>query len=173
MPSERAPIRGQVARVLNAREIAINRGADHGVDEGMRFSVLDPAGEDIEDPETGEVLGSVYRPKVEVRIVLVREKLSIGRTFKKRRVNVGGQGIPGTGGLSGLFQPPRWETRYQTFKTDDTTLWEQIDESKSFVKSGDPVEQVLEPEELEDDGQAPIHARDVGQELSPEESATD
>jgi hypothetical protein len=166
---ERAPIRGQVARVLNSREIAINRGAQHGVREGMKFAVLDPSAEDVEDPETGEILGSVYRPTVEVKVVIVKDKLSIARTFKAHQMNVGGKGVGGLG-VAQLFEPPKWETRYETLKTEEKT-WEDISESQSYVKTGDPVEQVLDVE-VDPADQAPAHAADVGEGFAEESADT-
>lgn len=157
MASER--IRGRVARVLNSREIAINRGEEHGVTEGMRFAVLSDAGENIEDPESGEILGSVYRAKIEVKIVTVKARLSIGRTFKVNRRNVGGQGI-GAMALGRAFEPPKWVEEHETLKTEETT-WEDIDESESFVHTGDPVEQVLE--NADDGNSSGTHATEVGE----------
>lgn len=148
-------IRGRVARVLNSREIAINRGAEHGVTEGMRFAVLSDAGENIEDPDTGEVLGSVFRSKVEVRIVSVKEKLSIGRTFKTFRRNIGGQGFA----FGKAFEPPNWIKEHETLKTEEKT-WEDIDESESYVKTGDPVEQLVDKD---DDDASGTHPTEVGE----------
>jgi hypothetical protein len=161
--ASREPIQGQVARILNSREIAINRGAEHGVREGMKFAVLDPTAEDIRDPESNEVLGSVYRPRVEVKVVIVKDKLSIARTFKRYQVNVGGSGLGGVMNLK-AFEAPKWETRYETLKTDEQT-WEDISESQSFVKTGDPVEEVLETAE-EPSGRPSTHATDAGEQLS-------
>ena len=62
------PIRGKVARILNSRDMVINVGSGSGVVVGMRFDVMDARGEDVEDPDTGEVLGSVERSKVRVEI---------------------------------------------------------------------------------------------------------
>lgn len=138
--STEGPIRGQVARVLNARELVINRGSSHGVRKGMKFDVLDPKAEDIPDPETGEILGSINRPKVRVEVARVEEKLALARTFQKWEVNVGGSSS--IAGLSRIFAPPKYVTRYETLKTDEST-WEDLDESESYVKSGDPVVQVL------------------------------
>ncbi len=158
MASER--IRGRVARVLNAREIAINRGEEHGVTEGMCFAVLSDAGENIEDPETGEALGSVYRAKVEVKIVTVKARLSIGRTFKVHRRNVGGQGL-GSMALARAFEPPKWEEQQETLKTEEST-WEDLDESESYVHTGDPVEQVLDDGDEDASG---THATEIGEEF--------
>src|SRR5437867_1472509 len=116
--SERPPIEGRVARILNLRELAINRGSADGVREGMIFDVLDPKAEDIADPETGEVLGSVYRPKVQVKVFALEERLSLARTFHSTRVNLGGGGL---GGLAKAFEPPKWIERHETLKTSEST----------------------------------------------------
>lgn len=137
------PITGKVARILNSREMALNVGSEHGVKEGMYFDVLDPTGEDITDPDTGEVLGSVTRPLVRVCVTKVMEKLSVASTFKRTQVNVGGHGIGLETSFARMLMPPKWVTKYETLKTDEKT-WEDLPESKSYVKSGDPVVQVLE-----------------------------
>ena len=59
---------------------------------GMRFAVLDPAGENVQDPDTGEILGSVQRPKVQVEITQVSDKIAVARTYRSYGVNVGGDG---------------------------------------------------------------------------------
>jgi hypothetical protein len=143
------PIRGKVARVLNSREIALNIGSSSGVRIGMYFDVMDPKGENIIDPDTTEILGSIERSKVRVLITKVQEKLSIASTYRKTEVNVGGQGISLTG-FSRALMPPQWVRKYETLKTDEQT-WEDLDESKSIVKTGDPVVQVLEQQQDEVD----------------------
>lgn len=142
------PIKGKVAKVLNSREIAMNIGSIHGVAHGMHFVVLDPKGEDITDPDSGEVLGSVERPKVKVRVIDVKERLSIASTFKETRKNVGGENMIGLslGSFSQQLMPPKWVTKYETLKTNERT-WEDLDEEHSYVKTGDPIKQVLEEEE--------------------------
>jgi hypothetical protein len=138
-----APIRGKVARILNSRELAINVGTNDGVVTGMYFDVLDPKGEDITDPDTGEILGSIDRPKVRVQVVKVHERLSVASTYKKQEMNVGGRGTGlNVGGLADLFMPPKYVTKYETLKTTEKT-WEDLDEKESFVKTGDPVVQVI------------------------------
>ena len=75
------PIRGKVARVLNKHEIAINIGAAQGVAVDMYFDVTDANELDIEDPDTGEVLGSIARGKIRVKITHVQEKLSVAAAY--------------------------------------------------------------------------------------------
>jgi hypothetical protein len=142
----RDPIRGKVARVLNSRELALNLGSEHGVRIGMFFDILDPKGDNITDPDTGEIIGSIERAKVRVKVVSVQARLSVASTYKKERVNIGGSGSLvgfGSSGLSKLFLPPEYITQYETLKTQERT-WEDLSEDESYVKSGDPVVEVQE-----------------------------
>lgn len=141
-------IRGKVARILTSRELVINVGSKDGVTVGMYFDVMDPKGEDITDPDTLEVLGSIPRPKIRVQVMAVQERLAVAATFKKKQINVGGQGssFAAAAGLAALLTPPKWVTTYETLRTTEKT-WENLDEKESFVKTGDPVVQVLEGEE--------------------------
>jgi len=143
MPTSSGPIRGKVAQILNSRELVINVGERNGVVAGMYFDILDPKGEDVKDPDTEEVLGSVARPKVRVKITKVQERLSIATTFRKEKINIGGQGLDIEFGFTRFLMPPKWVTKYETLKTSEAT-WEDLDEEKSYVKTGDPVIQVAE-----------------------------
>lgn len=136
-------IEGKVARVLNSRELVVNRGSEHGVRRGMVFEVLDDTGSEIRDPETGEIIGSVFRPKVRVRVMSVEPLLAVASTYRVRQKNVGGTGGWGlTGNLTGLMSaPPKWVEVPETFKSEEAA-WENLDESKSYVKTGDPVREV-------------------------------
>lgn len=138
-----AAIRGKVARILNSRELVLNVGSAKGVIAGMYFDILDIKGEDILDPDSGELLGSIERPKVRVQVTSVEERLSVASTYKKKTINVGGRGS-GTNllGLSDLFMPPKYIEKHETLKTTEKT-WEDLSESESYVKTGDNVIQVL------------------------------
>lgn len=145
------PIRGKVAQVLNMREIAINKGASDGVGVGMYFDVMDPKEQDIKDPDTGEVLGSVERPKFRLKIIHVQDKLSVASTYKSERVNVGGSAVSirqamGFGPIARALMPPNWGTKYETLQKTGKTP-DAIDEESSLVKTGDLVVQVLEAEQ--------------------------
>lgn len=144
-------IRAKVARILNSREIAITAGTQQGVVVGMYFDVMDVKGEDITDPDTGEVLGSIERPKVRVQVTQTQEKISVASTFKKQNVNVGGSFgfMEDVGVISKALMPPKYVVKYETLKTAEKT-WEDLNESQSYVKSGDPVVQVIEELDLED-----------------------
>lgn len=134
-------IRGKVAQILNTRELVINLGSDNGVTPGMYFDVMDPKVTDIEDPDTGEILGSIERPKVRVKISRVETRLSMASTYRSKRINIGGRDI-NSGFLSQILGPPKWVTKYENLKTQEKT-WEDLDEKESYVKIGDPVVQVI------------------------------
>lgn len=138
------PIRGKVARILNVRELALNVGQQDGTRVGMLFDILDATGHEIEDPDTGEVIGSVNTPKVRVKVKLVEDRISIATTYKSKRVNIGGQGR-GIAAVLGGFDtsPPQWVTEYETLRTNEDTL-EELAEEDSYIATGDLAVQVLE-----------------------------
>ena len=137
------PIHGKVARVLTTREVALNRGSTDGVRSGMVFKILTPKGSKIEDPDTGEVIGSVELEKARVRVTSVQDRVSVASTFRTHRVNVGGSGIALSGISDRMFTPPKWETRIETLIADENAT-EDLPEEESFVRTGDPVVQVLD-----------------------------
>lgn len=142
------PIRGLVAQILTNRDLVINRGKEAGVEVGMKFAVLNSQGVNITDPESGEELGSVPLAKVIVQVTRVEPKLSVARTFKKRRRNVGGSGallssLSVTAGLTNMFEPPKWVDEWETLRTAQKPDITELSESDSYVKIGDPVEEVV------------------------------
>ena len=138
------PIRGKVARVLNEREIAINRGTANGVTIGMYFDVMDVHNENIIDPDTDEVLGPIERSKVRVEVTHVQEKLSVAKTYRGKQVNIGGSGGLGSlGPFARALMPSEWITKYETLKKTGETVSE-LDEENSYVNIGDLVVQVIE-----------------------------
>jgi hypothetical protein len=143
MPSQ-LPIRGKVARVLNTREVAINKGLKDGVEVGMIFKILHTKGLSIADPDTGEPLGSVELEKVKVKVTIVQEMIAVASTYRTRRVNVGGSGFA----FGSVFDPPKWETRVETLEIDEASRVE-LDEEDSYVRTGDPVVQYFEVAETE------------------------
>ena len=141
------PIRGKVARVLNEREIAINIGTAHGVAVDMYFDVIDPHYENIKDPDTNEVLGSLRRPKVRVQITHVQERLSTAMTYRSKKVNPGdSRGYDLLGPFARALMPSGWTTKYETLKKTGKlgAQPDELDEKDSYVKVGDPVVEVIE-----------------------------
>ena len=145
------PIRGKVARVLNGQEIVINAGIVDGVTVGMDFNVMDPNGEDIRDPDTDEVLGSIERPKVKVRVIHAQEKLAVATPPPSKGTNtdiftaIATSAIPTFGPVArSLIVHPRkpYASPQKTAKTARVP-----DNKDTGVKIGDPVVQVIEETE--------------------------
>lgn len=139
------PIKGYVAKIINTTSLVINKGTEDGVRTGMIFQVLDKNTEEIIDPITKESLGGIERVKIEVKVTVVKEKISIAETYRTTRVNVGGSGVSMLD-LASAFSPPKYVDRKETLKTDEET-WEDLPEEKSKVKTGDPVVQKIGPVE--------------------------
>ena len=141
------PIRGKVAKVLSRREVVLNVGKAHNVELGMVFDILFQGYDEITDPDTGEVLGGIDRPKARVKVATANEKLSIATTYRTEMVNVGGSGGLGIRLRGDLSLPalPRWETRIEAFDTNEAPHegWEEHDR---LVSAGDPVVQVIVPD---------------------------
>jgi hypothetical protein len=125
----------KVVRVMSDREVAISGGLEAGVYEGDTLLILgNPVA--ITDPDTGEVLGEVVPTKAVVRVYDVKERFALARTFRSRRVNVGG-----TGGsaFAHLFEAPKWETRTETLRRSPEA-GDVLSPDESVVEVGDPVE---------------------------------
>ena len=140
MITQAETVRGKVASVLNSREVAINRGSVDGVALGMKFNILSSNAFDIKDPDTGESLGIIQKPKFCVRVTSVYDRMCVAATFNKYKVNVGGNGV----GM-GIFTPPRWVERYERLNANDASP--DDDDPDSYVSVGDAVEQTDESAE--------------------------
>ena len=145
------PIRGKVARVLNGREIVINAGTVDGVTVGTYFDVIDAHGEDIRDPDTNEVLGSIERPKVRVLVTHTQERLAVATPPGLESVDTDilddltDSAIPTLGPVArALIVTPRkpYASSQKTTETAHTP-----DNKDTDVKIGDPVVQVIEKTE--------------------------
>ena len=148
------PIRGKVARVLNKYEIAITVGTVDGVNVGMYFDVMDAYEQDIEDPDTGEILGSIERSKIRVKIIYAQEKLSIAAAhpyLSAREMSSGRIRSSGTlGPFARSLMPPAWVIKYDTGEQKQTgKTKDSLKEEYSYANTGDPVVQVLEEDEAE------------------------
>jgi hypothetical protein len=136
------PIQGLVAGVITERELAINIGSNDGVTNGMKFRITSNTPSKIEDPNTGETLGSITRDKVRVKAVTVEERYSICRTYTY---------FTQSNSLSSMMHvmsssnPPRKIP--VTLKAEDADYLPDLSEEESYVKKGDVVRQITEEDE--------------------------
>lgn len=134
-------VKGKVAAILNERDLVINKGSDAGVKDSMKFKVVVPE-VTVTDPDTGEILGTVAKEKIRVKVVEVHPKFSVGKTYETYVVNVGGLAADSFEALRFRFLPRREVTRVRTLRSDDSTSLAPMVEGSSFVKVGDPVIEV-------------------------------
>ena len=118
-------VRAKVARIINNTDLALNKGSDDGVEEGMKFAILSDAGEDIRDPDTGEVLDSIQIAKTVVKVIHVSPRLAVGRTFRSYK----------SGGIFSAMSEP--SVRQETLATDESRVQQELDPKKAKVKVGD------------------------------------
>lgn len=137
---DRSLLEGKVAGILSEVELVINIGARQGVKRGMIFAVLAATPLEFRDPDTGELLMVVDRPKVQVRVTRVDEHAAICATYRTH--TIGGGILAGLTGFSSMYEPAR--TIRETLKADDSALPAPLDESESYVKVGDRVREVGE-----------------------------
>ncbi|MBF4604703.1 hypothetical protein [Curtobacterium sp. VKM Ac-2884] len=147
-PDGESRIRGKVAEVVSDREVILNRGAEHGVRAGMYFAILDPGAVGITDPDTNEPLGDIKVVKIVVRAIEVAPRITLARTFRTRRVNVGGTGALGMRNIVAAMQEPEYVDKVEKLTLDKNSP-RKIDPKDSVVGRGDPFESA-EPEEVED-----------------------
>ena len=130
-------LQGQVAQILNEREIVINAGSERGVRVGMKFAVLADKPTDIYDPDSGELLDKVDREKTRVEATEVREKIAICRTYRTRVID-GGPLYQSFG--SNMFAAPK--EIVETLKIGDASPLPPLSPAESYVKIKDRVVQV-------------------------------
>lgn len=128
-------LEGKVAQVMNERELVVNIGAHDGVSRGMRFAVLAPEPIVIRDPDTGDELGVVDRPKVRVRATVVSERFTICSTYETRWVG----DVLGAG-LFDPKSPARQETK--TLRASDSSYPPPLSPEESYINIGDRVVQI-------------------------------
>lgn len=139
-------VRGAVAKIVSDREVILNRGTEHGLSSGDYVVVIDPDTQSVLDPETGDDLGGLKRIKAVLRVVEATPRISLAKTFRTKRVRVGG-GI-GSSPLTGMFSDPKYETRVETLQLDPQAGL-PISEEDSAISPKDPFE-VVTAEEAED-----------------------
>ena len=123
-------LEGKVAGILSIRELIINIGSTAGVTDGMVFKILADEPYEVKDPQTDEVLGIIEREKVRVKVVDVKEKLSICKTYRKYENNL-------TSSISFLGQSFFGRAGYETLKAEDSSFLPTLSEEESYVKRGD------------------------------------
>ena len=129
-------IEGKIAKVLNTRELVLNRGSDDGVLVDMEFAVIEPR-LIIVDPETEETLGEIEREKIRVRVFETHPKFSLARTYETYQELNRDRGI-----LGGFGPQSNFVTQVKRLNTSGAPAYQ---EGIANVDIGDTAAQVLGP----------------------------
>lgn len=137
-----ALLQGKVAKILNERDVVINIGRVQGVKKGMKFAILAPTPEEISDPETGELLDTVDRTKALIQVTEVRERITICSTYKTSKIS--------SGIFSAFYSLSRHHDPLQETPDglEDFSLPALLSSEESYIKRGDQVKQVEEPDRV-------------------------
>ena len=131
-------IQGKVAQILNERDLVINKGANHGVTDGMLFQVTQPD-VPINDPDSGAELGVLARDKIKVKVFEVYPLFSLAKTYETYRTSV----LPPAEVALEMMRRTVTRTR-KIIIPDPLHKSVIIDAEGSTVNIGDPVVQISE-----------------------------
>jgi len=170
------PIEGKVAQILSESLLIINVGADAGVRTGLALVVI-AQGEEVKDPETGEVLGRWEIPKGYVRATHVQDRLSTCEGFTPGREDAKGDD-PSTNVLSAALiahsmRPETWR-RTSGAKLNVNRAEIAGMPATGPISVGDVVRELLaeppaaEAPEPPKDEKPPEPAGDAGQDKAPD-----
>ena len=127
-------IEGKVAKIIDVHTVVINQGLEHGVEEDMRFVIYEP-GEEIKDPDGGDLLGKFEYVKAKVKVVNVQEKFSTAETYETETMT-----MPAIQALPQL----RGQTTRKELPLDEETSARLQKGLRLSVKIGDLVRQTLD-----------------------------
>lgn len=130
-------IEGKVAAIVSIREVAINRGRNHGVEEGMVFAVLAETPVKVKDPDTNKVILELDREKVRVKVTEVNDEACVASTFQTETT-------PGILGFPTFPLQLYPSSKMKTLRVEDSDLPAPLPENQSYVKRGDRARQVTE-----------------------------
>ena len=131
-------IEGKVAKIINVYTVVINRGREHGVEDGMRFIIYDQ-GEDITDPDSGESLGRFENVLMKVKVVNVNEKISTATSDETFDITTNPSILS-----SFSYLQPSTRTEFKRLPLDKETMDGLTKSKKEVIKIGDLVRQILD-----------------------------
>lgn len=133
------PIEARVAQILNAKELVINVGSDSSVEPNMIFAVMAESPIEIRDPTSNEVLDTIDREKVRVKVTEVRKRIAICKTF--RTFGPLGEAF-GALNASKIVLSAMRDSRPETLRIEDDATPPPLSEEESYVKVNDRVVRV-------------------------------
>ena len=136
-------IESKVAKILNNRELVINRGSDHGVEQGMKFKIM--GSEVIRDPDTDEELGLIEREVIRVKAVDVQPRFAVAQTYQTYQIGSDFAQRTAQSIETALATLARPVTKVRTIRTDKSAS-ELTTDAWAFVQVSDGVIELGEDE---------------------------
>ena len=125
MTNSNGRLTAKVAQILSRTDLVFNKGKEDGIEVGMKFAVLAPIKHEINDPDTGDLLGTVDIAKTVLKVVRVENKLAIARTFRSRQTGFSSIVL----GLNG--------TKNEILKSDEERTERRFSDEDSKISRGD------------------------------------
>lgn len=88
-----------VLKLVTDTELLLNVGTGENVNVGDVYAILDPATQNVRDPLTGNVVGTIDRVVVHVTVTRVSDGMSLAKLYGRRNT--------GLTGAAGLLAGPR------------------------------------------------------------------
>lgn len=76
-------VHGKIADIRDKKTVVINKGSEDGVEESMKFMIY-REGDNIEDPDTGEDMGTVEIPIARIKPLHVMEDMTLMQSDEKK-----------------------------------------------------------------------------------------
>lgn len=129
-------IKGRIIRIIDRRTVVINLGEKHGIDNSSIFYILGEP-EEIKDPYTDEILGTVNVTKIKVKASQVFDKFTVATT-SWTNIHYPSIFLSGILKVGELAQTQTIDEGELKVKEDEIQPWKA--RSESPVKVGDEVE---------------------------------
>ncbi|MFL2089010.1 hypothetical protein ACEN4H_03785 [Leuconostoc mesenteroides] len=126
----------KITKIVDETKFIINVGSENGIKEDDRFEILDTSGEEIKDPDTGEILGRLNTSKGTIIAETVYHKMTIARTQL-----IGGTSATILSGFLGTSNPLIQETpgHPEELLVDESQISGGLDKSTNPIRIGDEV----------------------------------
>lgn len=99
-----------VARVNSSTQLVLNVGAEDGVMPGDIFRIMSDEGIPVNDPKSGEQIGTLPVEKARIKVKSAYPKISVAETYRTYKVG-------GVSSLGNIFGPEREVTETMSVET--------------------------------------------------------
>lgn len=129
----------KVAKIIDEYTIVINAGASNGIEVGDTFQILDKVGNEVLDPDTGEVIGSLDLIKGTVNVMEIYEKMCLCTAPYDDLYGSGLIGLTGLSTLDIINKKNSTRPKKKKLNIDLNYITGSLGESDEPIRIGDSV----------------------------------